>query len=121
LQIGSTEATISGNVTEVNPPPFIRNSRTVVPMGFIAECFGAEVQWDFTTKKITFLFQDLVIVMQIDNPTLMVNDKSILMDVPPFMFKNEAVVPLRSISEAIGAEVQWEAITQTITVILSEL
>lgn len=49
LTIGSKYATINGQRVEVDPgkgtAPVIRNSRTMVPVSFIASSFGVEVKW----------------------------------------------------------------------------
>jgi cyclophilin family peptidyl-prolyl cis-trans isomerase len=114
LQIGSTKATVSGKAMEVDPPPFIRNNRTVVPIRFIAEGFGSEVQYDSRTKGINILFRNYLIVMQIGNEIMIANGKSLTLEVPPFIFENRTFVPLRAVSEAFGAKVQWEAKLLTI-------
>lgn len=116
MQIGSSRVLVNGKVFEVNPPPFIRNNRTVVPLGFIAEGFGAEVNYDTAAKGISIHFRDYAIAMQIGNHTMMVNGKSLTLDVPPFTFQNRSVVPLRAVSEAFGAEVKWDAKVQTIDI-----
>ena len=37
-------------------PPTIKENRTFVPLRFIAEAFGSEVQWDPNEKKIIILY-----------------------------------------------------------------
>ena len=47
---------------------------------------------------------------------LKVNDKLLDCEVPPIVFNDYSVVPARDVFEELGAEVLWEAKTQTVTV-----
>ena len=47
---------------------------------------------------------------------LKVNDKLLECEVPPIVFNDYSVVPARDVFEELGAEVNWEAKTQTVTV-----
>lgn len=46
---------------------------------------------------------------------IVVNNKKLNPDVPPFILNGRTLVPLRSIFEALGAEVEWDDATQTVT------
>jgi FtsZ-binding cell division protein ZapB len=54
--------------------------------------------------------------IQIDNKTAKVNDKVIILDAPPTIINNKTFVPLRFISEAFGATVQWDSTIRMITI-----
>jgi hypothetical protein len=53
LRIGSSIATINGGKHSLDVPPQILQGRTVVPLRFISEAFGATVEWIAETKEIT--------------------------------------------------------------------
>ena len=55
LPIGSTSPTINGEVVEIDQPAIIANGRTLVPVRFVAEAFGADVKWDPSTKTVTIV------------------------------------------------------------------
>ncbi len=118
LKIGSYVATISGECVEINPPPLIHNGRTLVPLRFFSDAFGAEVEYDTRTRGITIRFQDKTISMQIGNHTVIVNGRQLRLDVPPWLIENRTFIPLRAISEIFGAEIEWDASTETIIIIL---
>ncbi len=44
---------INNELRSVDPEPFIENGRTYVPIRFIAETFGSQVDWDADQKKVT--------------------------------------------------------------------
>ncbi|MCD8238260.1 MAG: hypothetical protein LUC92_02835 [Clostridiales bacterium] len=57
MEIGSPTATVNGVETEIEPgedvSPVISEGRTLVPLRFLAESLGFEVEWDAETKQIT--------------------------------------------------------------------
>ena len=43
---------VGGKVVTIDAPPVIVNGRTLVPLRFIAEIIGFEVQWDSETRTV---------------------------------------------------------------------
>ena len=97
--------------------PFIIAGRTMVPVRFISEAFGAKVDYDAATKGITISLGDTVIAMQIGNATVMVNGKPYTIDAPPVIKSGRTFVPIRFISEILNATVTYEASTRTVTIV----
>lgn len=52
LYIGLTTAYINDEVVAIDTAPIIVNSRTLVPLRFIAEATGANVEWDGLTRRV---------------------------------------------------------------------
>ncbi len=52
LQIGNTIAYNSGKAETLDAAPFISQGRTLVPIRFISECFGMDVDWDGTANAV---------------------------------------------------------------------
>ena len=59
LVIDNPIAEIDGEEVILDVPPTIINGRTLVPLRFIAESFGAEIVWDGKTRTITLTVPDL--------------------------------------------------------------
>ncbi len=53
ITIGSATATVSGVTKALDAPAFIENSRTYMPVRFVAESLGATVAWDGATSTAT--------------------------------------------------------------------
>lgn len=53
LQVGKNYAYINGDVVELSVPAVIYNSRTLVPVRFVAEALGAKVDWNEPVVTIT--------------------------------------------------------------------
>ena len=52
LKIGSSAAYVNGAPVGLDMPPIIRNNRTLVPLRFFSEAFGASVFWQSKTRVI---------------------------------------------------------------------
>jgi hypothetical protein len=98
-------------------PPYISRGRTFVPVRIITEAFGAKVDWEDSSKTVTITLGEKVVVMQVGNPEALINGKKVMLDAPPEIRSGRTFVPIRFISEAFGAIVEWDAVTRTVTVI----
>ncbi|WP_096202403.1 N-acetylmuramoyl-L-alanine amidase [Bacillus sp. FJAT-45350] len=50
--IGDISTVINNQVINIKPAPTIVHERTVIPLRFFSETFGAEVKWDETTREV---------------------------------------------------------------------
>ncbi|MCK5847590.1 MAG: hypothetical protein KAH01_00160, partial [Caldisericia bacterium] len=117
LTIGNSVPKIDGEDQEaLQFPPYISKGRTMVPLRFITEAFGAVIGWDGPTKTITITFEGKVIKMTIDNPIATVNGIPSALDTPPVIQESITFVPISFIAKTIGAIVEWDAITHTATI-----
>ena len=115
MQVGSTMAYLNQRPTELEAPPYItKEGRTMVPVRFISEAFGAKVGWDAKEKKVTITRYDTTIEMWIGNKRMFVNGTQTDIASPPEIKGGRTYLPFRSIAEAMGAEVYWYADTKTI-------
>ncbi len=126
LIIGSKDAYVNGERLELDAPPFIdkQSSRTLVPLRFISQAFGAEVEWDDKVRKVTIKKSAtennsaILIELWIGNKVAKVNLKSVELDVAPVIVPpGRTMVPLRFISESFGSSVEWDGINKKITII----
>lgn len=93
---------------DVQPYLDIEIGRVRVPIRFVAEQMGAVVTWDGDTQTVTISNDRLTINLQVDNPMATVNGTQIEIDAPPKLLPpGRVMVPLRFISEAFGANVDW--------------
>ncbi|MHB8918286.1 MAG: copper amine oxidase N-terminal domain-containing protein, partial [Desulfocucumaceae bacterium] len=56
LQIGNDKAFKNGNEIKLDVPAKIMNGRTMVPLRFVSESFGAEVSWDADTSTVNVTY-----------------------------------------------------------------
>jgi len=53
LTVGSMTPTVNGQVVPIDVPAQIVDDRTLVPVRFVAESFGVDVDWDSDTRTVT--------------------------------------------------------------------
>lgn len=87
--------------------PYIKNSRTYVPIRFIAEELGFDVKWDAKTKKVTMSDGKSTVELTIGSKTMLVNGKKVKLDAPAEIKDQRTFVPLRAIAEAFGKKVEY--------------
>lgn len=96
--------------------PVIQSGRTLVPMRAIFEALGAQLRWDAATKTVTGTRGPRVVVLQIGSPSATVDGRDVPLDQPAELIANRTYVPLRFVSEALGARVGWDPATRTISI-----
>ncbi|OEF99760.1 hypothetical protein BHF71_00875 [Vulcanibacillus modesticaldus] len=107
-------AYVNGKEPVFDVPPQILNGRTLVPFRAISETLGAEVTYDPTTKTVSIKKGDITISFVISDNKAKVNGRIVQLDVPAMVVNNRTVVPLRFLSESLGADVQYDPATNLI-------
>ena len=90
-------------------PPIIENGSTLVPMRFLFEQMGADVEWNGETQTATATLDNTEITFSINNINAEVNNILTTMDVPARLVNGKTMVPLRFLSENMGYTVDWDA------------
>ncbi|MDD4663188.1 MAG: stalk domain-containing protein [Caldisericia bacterium] len=117
------ELTIGSSIVLVNDktwpfrleaPPVIRDNRTFVPLRFISEVVGAQVEWVAKEQRIDIIKESNHIVLWIGKKQAKLNNTLIELESAPFLENNRTMIPLRFITEPLGAKIQWDPIKQTI-------
>lgn len=111
MAIGSAKAFISGTPCYIDGSnkdvkAYIENDRTMVPLRFISEAFGAYVTYDDGEIHIQSTGCD--IIMNIGENEFTVNGSVVSMDTAPVIKDDVTFVPLRYAAEALGKEVAWD-------------
>jgi len=97
--------------------PYInQDSRTMVPLRLIAEKLGADVFWNNIQRSVTIDDNQNNIQMTINTKVVMMNGKNIKMDTSPVIENSRVMVPIRFITEYLGASVEWNANQKTINI-----
>ena len=94
-------------------PPIIEDGSTLVPMRFLFEQMGADVEWDSETQTATATLDNKALTFSIDNVNARINNKPAKMDVPARLVNGKTMVPLRFLSENMGYDVDWDADSRT--------
>ncbi len=109
------------NGSRVSPQvaPYIdSNGRTMVPLRFIMESMGADVDWLAAEQGIVINRGTTTLKMGIGRRQAEVNGQSITLDTTPVLRNDRTMVPVRFISQAFGGQVSWDPASQTVSITL---
>ncbi len=123
LKIGSPFVTVSGVKKAIDAQgsrPIIKNNRTLLPIRVIIESLGGTIKWNGKTREVTIVLNGHSIVLKIGNSTALVDGIKTKIDpndskVVPIIINGRTYLPLRFIAEHLGATVDWDGATKTVT------
>lgn len=105
---------LNGQSQTYNPAPVIQKGTTIVPMRAIFEQLGANIDWNGQTRTVTATKDDIIISLTIGETVAYVNGRQVALAIPSQTINGRTMVPLRFVSEALGATVKWDAKTWSI-------
>ena len=106
---------------EMEQPPIMYNGRVMVPLRDVFEALGVAVFYEpgeinCVTKDTTVYITNNGMYSSVGDYFLFVNDVEVEMDQPPIVYNGRTMVPVRVISESLGASVSWDKPSETVTV-----
>ena len=102
-----------GNILGFETPPVIEDGSTLVPMRFLFEQMGTDVEWNQETQTATATLDNTVLTFAIDDTEAEINNAPATMDVPARLINGKTMVPLRFLSENLGYKVDWDDASRT--------
>ncbi|WP_458407698.1 stalk domain-containing protein [Anaerotignum sp.] len=117
LTIGQRIVKMNGEYIVNDVAPVLKDGRTMLPARFVLEALGADVTWDNAAKKVTVTKEETVIEIFIGQPYALVNGTPVQLDTPAFIENGRTYLPLRFMTENIGAKVEWNGDIQTVSIL----
>jgi hypothetical protein len=112
VTMNKLQYTVNGVPMMFDVAPYLdtKANRSMIPMRFIAEAFGAVVTWDDATQTQTIVLngQTFKLTANVPLPDGMGT---------PVLVKDRFFVPLRYVSQELGASVDWDDATSTNTIV----
>lgn len=109
--VSADEIKVYINAVQIDFPdqnPMINSdSRTLVPVRFVSQALGATVDWDEDAQQVSINYNSEPITLKIGKKEAQVGEKEVTLDTNADIINNRTMVPLRFVSECLGAEVQW--------------
>lgn len=94
----------------------VQNGTTLVPLRGIFEALGAEVQWNQASQSIDASKGSKKVWLQLGSKEAKVDGKTVTLTVPAQAVNGSTLVPIRFISESLGAKVEWDQATQSVRI-----
>ena len=116
LTIGSQKISVFGREIQNDVAPKIVNDRTMLPIRIVAESLGGTVTWNGELQRVTIQKGADVILITIGADTAYVNGTAVKLDAAAFVENGRTYLPLRFVSETLGAQVAWNEAEKTVTI-----
>jgi len=123
FKLNSKTYTVDGKEFEMDAAPLVGWDRAYLPVRFAANALNVKdenIIWDDKTSTFTVFKGDRVVTGKVGDKFLTVNGVKVPMDVPVWRNKaqtnNRVMVPIRYLSNALGADIQWNQETSEITI-----
>lgn len=105
--------------------PFIKDNRTMLPVRYIANAIGAEVNYDPKTRIATFQKYQSVVTLNIDKNVMYVNGSPVQLYTKPANVEGRIFLPLVNIAQAFGLKqdgdtqgnIIWNQEKKTVTIL----
>lgn len=99
--------------------PFIYQSRTMLPIRFVAEALGFMVTWDANTRTVYLVDKENIVQIPVDTNNIIVNGKAFVSDVKPMIKNNRTMLPVANVARALGLQdgkdILWDAAMKFVT------
>jgi hypothetical protein len=109
--------TINGSAVNVSPPPITQAGRVFVPLRGVFERLGASVV--YADGQINATGNGRSISLHIGSTQATVDGQPQTIDVAPFIIGASTYVPLRFLSESLGANVDWDDADSLVAITLA--
>lgn len=105
---------VDGQSMSFDQPPIIQTGRVFVPLRGIFERLGASVV--YANGQINATGRGRTVSLRIGSTQATVDGQPTTLDVAPFIVGQRTLVPLRFIAQSLGASVNWNDGTSTVTI-----
>ncbi|MDD3268350.1 MAG: substrate-binding domain-containing protein [Syntrophomonadaceae bacterium] len=119
LTIGSNKYKIMGSEQSGDLAPYIKNSRTFMPIRPVAYALGiadSNIAWDGSSQQVTLTKGDTVVKLTINKKIMSVNGKSVTIDTAPEITGARACLPVAQVVQAFGSTITWDAAARTVII-----
>ncbi len=119
FQVGKSSYIVDNRPQDMDAAPFIENSRTYVPVRYLALSLGIQsdrIQWNPAKQLVTLSDGDTTVTLAIGSSVIYVDNKPVLIDTAPLIRQGRTYLPARYVAEAFGYQVDWDGRTQSILI-----
>lgn len=107
MKINDVNYSINGESKKMDAKPFIKNNRTLVPLRFVVEALGGEVNWDGENRLVSLNSNGKNIELKIDSPIIKIDGKDVKIDQAAIIKGDRTYVPIRFIAENLDMVVNY--------------
>lgn len=112
----SIHTTLDGRNLTFDQPPVMQEGRVLVPLRGLFESLGADVLYNSATRNIKATAGSRTVELTLGERQAFIDGQQVYLDVAANTISGRTMVPLRFVSEALGAEVAWRPSTKTVAI-----
>lgn len=95
--------------------------RILVPLRGVFEKMGATVAYDESDRMVRATRGDTTVLLTVGSRKARVDGREVALDVPVRVTNGRVLIPLRVISEHLGASVEWDRASRTVAIDTNDL
>jgi len=113
---------VNGVKANMDTAPVIMENRTLIPIGYVAQPLGAQVEWNQADQQVRVTLKKQTVELWIGKNTAKINGQEVLIDpqnpkvVPIILPPGRTMLPLSFVATALGANLGWNESLLQITV-----
>jgi hypothetical protein len=112
---------VDGAPVAFDQPPLVVAGRVLVPLRGVFERLGAVVEWQPVERTVRVRRNATVVVLQPGARTVRVDGRPVGLEVPAMIAGGRILVPLRLVSESLGAYVEWDGARRIVSIVSPRL
>ena len=112
---GKNRYIVDGEAKTMDAVPVIKHDRTMVPLRFVMESFGAEVDWNQESRIATVFYKGRRITLPTDGTAPAIDGNPVTWDVGAYIATDRTMIPLRFVTEGLGMEVYYDPVERSVS------
>ncbi|WP_138160709.1 copper amine oxidase N-terminal domain-containing protein, partial [Peptoniphilus catoniae] len=100
--------------------PYIKEGRTMLPVRYVAEALGFNVDWNESTRTVILKEGSTRVEIPVDTNQIIVNGKVYTSDVKPEVKNNRTMLSIANIARALGLkdgkDIIWNSDSKMVTI-----
>jgi hypothetical protein len=107
---------VDGRALSLDQGPVVSGGRVLVPLRGIFEAMGANVHYNPADRSVDAQRGATQLHLVLDSTQATLNGRPVTLDVPAQTIGGRTLVPIRFVSEALGAHVDWNAAARAVAI-----
>lgn len=116
--LAAPTVTLDGEPLPLSPAPVIRAGTLMVPARPTCEALGGTAEWDPATRTVTCHLGSVHVTATVGSREATFNTAELELDAAPFVEDGCLYVPLRLLTDAARATIDWDAAARTADVLM---
>lgn len=116
MTVGKTDYSMDGKKMTMDTRPTIEGDRTLVPLRFVMESYGAEVEWNREERVAIVHYKGRMLDLPVDRKEAYIDGKNVPLDVGAAIRDDRTMIPLRFVVENLGMEVYYGKSDRSISI-----